>query len=378
MDSGPLITGDCDPLLLSDLKEDDIVKTEPLWSDMQLVAPPVGQSFGEVLFVDAPDSLPPIKTEGEELLNLEKVEDAFGDEQEQPTEQDQDQFHSEFNMDSLATTIKTEEMAEALETDMKVAMATLLQPQSSEDPTLGSEFTMNIPTIKHEIENHPGAASHQKTSAKAKKKSTATKAKATKKPKNSFSSSVYLHMACMAVDALSTRNGLSRQAIRKYIMDNFEGVGIGNDEKVFNKRLAMALKIAIDGGYLLRHKGVGATGSFKLGDKYKKYQKHILKTNGVPVAVAYKKKSAKPEKKKAKKKSAKSEKKKAKKKSKPKKQEPELIVKAEIKTEPEQEPELIMKAEIKTEPEQEPEELMKAEKKTGRKQEHVIKIEFEG
>ena len=71
------------------------------------------------------------------------------------------------------------------------------------------------------------------------------------------------------------RGGSSRQAILKYIAQNYK---LGSDEKLVNAHLKMALKAGVKNGTLKQSKGIGASGSFKLGnDKDGKETKEVAK-----------------------------------------------------------------------------------------------------
>jgi len=67
---------------------------------------------------------------------------------------------------------------------------------------------------------------------------------------------------CMCV--VQERGGSSRQAILKYIMKHYN---IGNDERLINARLKIALRAGVKKGLLKQAKGTGASGSFRVGDK---------------------------------------------------------------------------------------------------------------
>ena len=72
------------------------------------------------------------------------------------------------------------------------------------------------------------------------------------------------------------RGGSSRQALLKYIMNNYK---LGNNEKGINAYLKIALMARVKNKTLKQSKGVGASGSFKLGnDKDVKVVKPELKT----------------------------------------------------------------------------------------------------
>merc|ERR1712217_765511 len=68
-------------------------------------------------------------------------------------------------------------------------------------------------------------------------------------------------MVAEAIAALKTRGGSSRQAIAEHIEAN------NKDLKNINVHLKAALKSMVEKGDLIRTKGVGAAGSFKLAKK---------------------------------------------------------------------------------------------------------------
>jgi histone H1/5 len=73
-------------------------------------------------------------------------------------------------------------------------------------------------------------------------------------------------MISEALKALNEpRSGSSRQGIIKYIMSTY-----GLEEKFVNTHTKLALKMGVKSGNLKQVKGVGASGSFKLGDVAKK------------------------------------------------------------------------------------------------------------
>merc|ERR1712018_687971 len=118
-------------------------------------------------------------------------------------------------------------------------------------------------------------------------------------------------MISAAVGALKEKKGSSRQAILKYIQANYKGL---SDQA--GQHLKMALVAGVKNGSLKQAKGVGASGSFKLGEKKKKKVKKAKK----PKAAKKPKKAKKPAAKKAAKKpAAKTAKKPAAKKAAPKK-----------------------------------------------------------
>jgi len=67
-----------------------------------------------------------------------------------------------------------------------------------------------------------------------------------------------------ALVKLADRNGSSRQAIVKFIAKNYK-----LEEKFVNQHAKIVLKNNVKSGNLKQAKGVGASGSFKLGDKLK-------------------------------------------------------------------------------------------------------------
>jgi len=133
------------------------------------------------------------------------------------------------------------------------------------------------------------AASPAKKAGKAAKK--VAKPKPAEHPK-------YADMCIGAIAALKERKGSSRQAILKYIEAN------NKVSEGANRHLKAALKRCVACGSIKQVKGVGASGSFKLGEK--------------PKAKAKKPKAKKPKKPKSKKPAAKKAKKPAAKKLKKK------------------------------------------------------------
>uniref|UniRef100_A0A915I9Q2 H15 domain-containing protein n=1 Tax=Romanomermis culicivorax TaxID=13658 RepID=A0A915I9Q2_ROMCU len=75
---------------------------------------------------------------------------------------------------------------------------------------------------------------------------------------------IYSDMITKAIQALKEHKGSSRQAILKYIMANFN---VGNDAKIVNSRIKLALKRGVTVGAYKQAKGTGAAGSFRLGEK---------------------------------------------------------------------------------------------------------------
>uniref|UniRef100_A0A5K3FLM0 H15 domain-containing protein n=1 Tax=Mesocestoides corti TaxID=53468 RepID=A0A5K3FLM0_MESCO len=72
-------------------------------------------------------------------------------------------------------------------------------------------------------------------------------------------------MIIEAIAALKERGGSSRQAIIKYINAHYVV-----DEKVVDSNVRRALSTATDAGNLVRVKGVGVNGSFKISRKVEK------------------------------------------------------------------------------------------------------------
>merc|ERR1712048_1351064 len=81
----------------------------------------------------------------------------------------------------------------------------------------------------------------------------------------------YKQMVAEAVAALKSRGGSSRQAIAKHIEAN------NKDLKNVNVHLKAALKSMVEKGDLIRTKGVGAAGSFKLVKKEAPKKKKVVK-----------------------------------------------------------------------------------------------------
>lgn len=104
------------------------------------------------------------------------------------------------------------------------------------------------------------------------KKSTAPKS-ATKIAHPSF-----ITMITDALVKLADRNGSSRQAIVKFIVNNYK-----LEEKFVNQHTKMVLKNGVKTGNLKQSKGIGASGSFKLGDKLKTKTKKSEKVKKAPV-----------------------------------------------------------------------------------------------
>ncbi|KAL7078327.1 hypothetical protein ACQ4LE_002209 [Meloidogyne hapla] len=101
------------------------------------------------------------------------------------------------------------------------------------------------------------------------KKSIASKKTKTKSPKTSKKPNApsdhppYKLMIKKALSELKQKKGTSRLAILKFIMSNFN---LGENTAKINSHLKMALKKGVQTGYLKQIKGIGAGGSFVLGD----------------------------------------------------------------------------------------------------------------
>jgi len=136
------------------------------------------------------------------------------------------------------------------------------------------------------------------TPAKTPKKKAAGASKA-KKPADHPK---YASMINDALNALKERGGSSRQAVLKYIVKNYH---LGQDNKIINAHLKLALRAGLKNGSLKQSKGLGASGSFKIGtDKEPKAKKPKAKAAAKPKAKKPKtagspKKAAKPKAKKA-------------------------------------------------------------------------------
>nr|AKV16246.1 putative histone protein [Pectinaria gouldii] len=98
-------------------------------------------------------------------------------------------------------------------------------------------------------------------------KSPTKKVAAAAKPKKVSTHPKYSEMVRAAIEALKERGGSSRQAILRYIVLNYK---VGEDERVVNQHLKVALRTGVKSEMLKQSKGSGASGSFKLGDAAKK------------------------------------------------------------------------------------------------------------
>ncbi|XGW28481.1 hypothetical protein V3C99_008334 [Haemonchus contortus] len=98
----------------------------------------------------------------------------------------------------------------------------------------------------------------------AAKKSKAAKPKGEKKSKAAPSHPVYGAMIKAAIKGIEDRKGASKQAIFKYIVQKYK---LGDNEKMINAHLRLALKKGVQSGLLKQASGTGAAGRFRLGDK---------------------------------------------------------------------------------------------------------------
>ncbi|XP_071118689.1 histone H1-delta-like [Haliotis cracherodii] len=121
-------------------------------------------------------------------------------------------------------------------------------------------------------------AAQTKSPAKAPAKKRASK------PKKPSSHPKYCDMIAKAIAYLKERGGSSRQAILKYILANFKV-----DANSARNHLKMALRAGVKNGTLKQSKGVGASGSFRLGDKAEKAKKPKAKKATKPKAAGAKK-----------------------------------------------------------------------------------------
>jgi histone H1/5 len=115
--------------------------------------------------------------------------------------------------------------------------------------------------------------------------------KVVKKPAASAGSAnkaTFIEMIADALKKLNEKSGSSRQAILKYIVSNYPV-----DAKAANQHVKLALKNGVKNGQLKQSKGVGASGSFKLGDGIKNKEK-IAKKKAAAAAKPKKVKAVKP------------------------------------------------------------------------------------
>lgn len=88
------------------------------------------------------------------------------------------------------------------------------------------------------------------------------KAKKAAKPRKAADHPKYIEMICKAINELKERGGSSRVKILKYLVANFKV-----DPANANQHLKVSLRNGVKSGALKQTKGVGAAGSFKVGEK---------------------------------------------------------------------------------------------------------------
>ena len=89
-------------------------------------------------------------------------------------------------------------------------------------------------------------------------------AKKTAPPTTKSAHPKFIEMISEAIKKLAERSGSSRQAIVKFIVANYQ-----LDEKLVNTHTKLALKSGVKSGAFKQPKGVGAIGSFKIGEQVK-------------------------------------------------------------------------------------------------------------
>lgn len=117
-----------------------------------------------------------------------------------------------------------------------------------------------------------------------------TPAKKAKKPAAKAKSThpKYIDMVVTAIKTLGERSGSSRQAISKYIVENYK---VGDSVK---SQLKMCLKRGVASGVLVHAKGQGASGSFKVAGKDSKAAPKKAAAKSTPKKKPVAKKAAKP------------------------------------------------------------------------------------
>jgi len=115
----------------------------------------------------------------------------------------------------------------------------------------------------------PSKASPKKTVRPTMTAAQPTKAKKMAHP-------TYLAMITEAIRNLKKHNGASLSAIRLYIMKQFD-VGVSSSTVAMNTSIRLAIKRGLESGQFVQVKGVGANGSFRLGDAAKKEAKKAAK-----------------------------------------------------------------------------------------------------
>lgn len=103
---------------------------------------------------------------------------------------------------------------------------------------------------------------------------------------------VYSDMIVAAIKGLANRNGSSKVAISKYIVNNYKGIG---DRHPSNLRTALLR--GLKNGVFVKKSGIGCAGSFKLPADPKKKRAASKKKSAVPSKKAPKKKGSTPKKK---------------------------------------------------------------------------------
>ena len=111
------------------------------------------------------------------------------------------------------------------------------------------------------------------------------KSKRAAAPKKPSEHPIYMDMIKAAITTLKQRTGSSRQAISKYITENYKV------KDNANVHIKMALKKGVTKGILKQVKGSGASGSFKLADKVGKKAQKPKKVAGKGTASAKKKRT---------------------------------------------------------------------------------------
>eukprot|EP00745_Piridium_sociabile_P031081 TRINITY_DN51545_c0_g1_i3.p2 TRINITY_DN51545_c0_g1~~TRINITY_DN51545_c0_g1_i3.p2 ORF type:complete len:162 (+),score=39.92 TRINITY_DN51545_c0_g1_i3:2-487(+) len=76
----------------------------------------------------------------------------------------------------------------------------------------------------------------------------------------------YSVMIAYAISQLKERKGSSRQAILKYVASHYR---VGTEANKINARVKTSLKAGVKSGLLKQTKGIGASGSFRLGQRQK-------------------------------------------------------------------------------------------------------------
>uniref|UniRef100_A0A915BWK0 H15 domain-containing protein n=3 Tax=Parascaris univalens TaxID=6257 RepID=A0A915BWK0_PARUN len=100
------------------------------------------------------------------------------------------------------------------------------------------------------------------------------KASKSKSAKIVASHPTYSVMIKAALVALKDHKGSSRAAILKYILQHYK---VGDNINKVNAHLRQALKKGASSGFLKQVKGVGASGSFRLGEKKAEVHKKVKK-----------------------------------------------------------------------------------------------------